>query len=74
MANEAVSLVLFGTFLIIAGLMLLALKNKGKVEGGALIMIGPLPIVLGSSPRVVKALIILGVALFLIIILLAMVV
>ncbi|MCQ5374287.1 MAG: DUF131 domain-containing protein [Candidatus Methanomethylicia archaeon] len=74
MANEAVSLVLFGTFLIIAGLMLLALKNKGKVEGGALIMIGPIPIVLGSSPRVVKALIILGVALFLIIILLAMVV
>jgi uncharacterized membrane protein len=73
MANEAVSLVLFGTFLIIAGLMLLALKNKGKVEGGALIMIGPIPIVLGSSPRVVKALIILGVALFLII-LLAMVV
>jgi uncharacterized membrane protein len=69
-----VSLVLFGTFLIIAGLMLLALKNKGKVEGGALIMIGPIPIVLGSSPRVVKALIILGVALFLIIILLAMVV
>ncbi|MCQ5362000.1 MAG: DUF131 domain-containing protein [Candidatus Methanomethylicia archaeon] len=68
------SLVLFGTFLIIAGLMLLALKNKGKVEGGALIMIGPIPIVLGSSPRVVKALIILGVALFLIIILLAMVV
>ncbi len=73
MANEAVSLVLFGTFLIIAGLMLLALKNKGKVEGGALIMIGPIPIVLGSSPRVIKALIILGVALFLII-LLAMVV
>ncbi|MBC7112790.1 MAG: DUF131 domain-containing protein [Candidatus Methanomethyliales bacterium] len=73
MANEVVPLVLFGTFLIIAGLMLLALKNKEKVEGGALIMIGPIPIVIGSSPRIVKALIILGVALFLII-LLAMVV
>ncbi|MEM2126133.1 MAG: DUF131 domain-containing protein [Candidatus Methanosuratincola sp.] len=66
MANEAISLVLFGTFLIIAGLMLLALRNKEKVEGGALIMIGPIPIVLGSSARVVKALIILGVAIFLI--------
>ncbi|MEM2001529.1 MAG: DUF131 domain-containing protein [Candidatus Methanomethylicaceae archaeon] len=66
MANEAISLVLFGTFLIIAGLMLLALRNKEKVEGGALIMIGPIPIVLGSSVRVVKALIILGVAIFLI--------
>ncbi len=73
MANEVVHIVLFGTFLIIAGLMLLALKNKEKVEGGALIMIGPIPIVIGSSPRIVKALIILGVALFLII-LLAMVV
>lgn len=66
MANEAISLVLFGTFLIIAGLMLLALRNKEKVEGGALIMIGPIPIVLGSSVRVVKALIILGFAIFLI--------
>ncbi|MDH5810863.1 MAG: DUF131 domain-containing protein [Candidatus Methanomethylicaceae archaeon] len=66
MANEAISLVLFGTFLIIAGLMLLALRNKEKVEGGALIMIGPIPIVLGSSARVVKALIILGFAIFLI--------
>ncbi|MEM4233933.1 MAG: DUF131 domain-containing protein [Candidatus Methanomethylicaceae archaeon] len=46
--------------------MLLALRNKEKVEGGALIMIGPIPIVLGSSVRVVKALIILGVAIFLI--------
>ncbi|MEM4405427.1 MAG: DUF131 domain-containing protein [Candidatus Methanomethylicaceae archaeon] len=66
MANEAISLVLFGTFLIIAGLMLLALRNKEKVEGGALIMIGPIPVVLGSSARVVKALIILGVAILLI--------
>ncbi|MGC8936047.1 MAG: TIGR00304 family membrane protein [Candidatus Methanomethylicaceae archaeon] len=69
MANDAIAFIFFGVFLIIAGLMLLALKNKGKVEGGALIMVGPFPIVLGSSVRIVKALIILGIALFFIIML-----
>jgi len=65
MATEAISLVLLGTSLIIAGLMLLSLRKKGKVEGGALIMIGPIPIVVGSNARIVKALIILGVAILL---------
>lgn len=69
MANDAITLIFFGVFLIIAGLMLLALRNKGKVEGGVLIMIGPFPIVLGSNVRIVKVLIILGITLFLIIML-----
>ena len=66
MANEPKLLVFLGVLLIIAGLMLLVLRNKGKVEGGALIMIGPIPIVLGSSARIVRALIIVGIAVFLI--------
>ncbi|MCX8182068.1 MAG: DUF131 domain-containing protein [Candidatus Methanomethyliaceae archaeon] len=66
MASDVIPFILFGTFLIIAGLMLITLRKKEKVEGGALIMIGPIPIVIGSSARIVKVLIILGIALFLI--------
>ncbi|MGQ9759420.1 MAG: TIGR00304 family membrane protein [Candidatus Methanomethylicaceae archaeon] len=65
MSPDALSLIFVGTFLIIAGLMLLMLRKKGNVEGGALIMIGPFPIVLGSSTRIVKALIIIAVAIIL---------
>lgn len=62
-------LIFVGTFLIISGLMLFVLKLKHNVEGGALIMIGPIPIVIGSSTRIVKALIIIAIAITLAILL-----
>ncbi len=67
MGPDTIPLIFLGTFLIFVGLMLLVLRNKGKVEGGALIMIGPIPIVLGSSTRIIKFLILLAVVLVLII-------
>jgi len=66
MVYDSLTLVYLGIFLVIVGLMLLVLKNKGKVEGGGLIMIGPIPIVIGTSVKIVKLLLILGVIIFLI--------
>jgi len=66
MVYDSLALVYLGIFLVIVGLMLLVLKNKGKVECGGLIMIGPIPIVIGTSVKIVKLLLILGVIIFLI--------
>jgi uncharacterized membrane protein len=66
MAYDPLAMIYLGIFLVTVGLMLLVLKNKGKVEGGGLIMIGPIPIVIGTSVKIVKLLLILGVIIFLI--------
>jgi len=39
--------------------------ESGKTEGGVVILIGPLPIVIGSNPKVVKELVVIAVLLFL---------
>ena len=66
MGYDPLALIFFGIFLIIVGLMLLALKSKGRVEGGALIMIGPIPIAIGTSTKIIKLLLLIGVIIFLI--------
>ncbi len=61
------ALVLLGASLIIAGMMLLILgRRPSEVEGGGIIMIGPIPIVFGTSKKIVRTLIIVGTALFII--------
>jgi len=40
-------------------------RESGKTEGGVVILIGPLPIVIGSNPKVVKELVVIAVLLFL---------
>jgi uncharacterized membrane protein len=66
MVYNTFALIFFGIFLIIVGLMLLALKNKGKVEGGVLVMIGPIPIAIGTSTKIIKILLLIGIIIFLI--------
>jgi uncharacterized membrane protein len=66
MGYDPLALIFFGIFLIIVGLMLLALKSKGRVEGGALVMIGPIPIAIGTSTKIIKLLLLIGVIIFLI--------
>lgn len=39
-------------------------RGGGKVEGGGVIIIGPVPIVFGTSERIAKTLILLATALF----------
>ncbi|MBC7121279.1 MAG: DUF131 domain-containing protein [Candidatus Methanosuratus sp.] len=52
-------LLLVGGFLIVLGLALL-IRTEGKKEGGVLIMIGPFPVAVGTSGRVLKALLLIA--------------
>ncbi len=44
-------LILLGVFLVFAGVMLQALRGEGRVEGGGVVVIGPIPILFGTSER-----------------------
>ena len=55
-------MVIIGMVLVVAGILLSAWR-EGRVEGGAVIVIGPIPIVIGSSPGIAKTLLLLGLAL-----------
>lgn len=52
---------------VFIGILLLILSstgdNRGKIEGGGIVIIGPLPIVIGTSERVSKVLLILAITL-----------
>ncbi len=55
-----------------AGMMLLVLgRRPSEAEGGGIIMIGPIPIVFGTSKKIVRMLIIVGAALFIVLLLFA---
>jgi len=63
-----VLVLLLGIVLVVIGftiLLLEALRNRenGKVEGGMVVVIGPLPIVIGSSERVSIILLVLAIVL-----------
>ena len=49
----------------VAGLLLLfkALREKGRVRGGGVVMIGPFPIVFGTDKESVKIVLLLSIAL-----------
>ncbi len=65
------TLILAGAVLVFAGLILAFLAlllpsfRHGKVgsQGGAVIIIGPFPIVFGSNPQITRALIVLAILL-----------
>ncbi len=68
MSTLALALVLFalGFALAVAGMLLIALstlRGTRRLEGGAVLVIGPLPIAIGTSERVTRALLILAIAL-----------
>jgi uncharacterized protein (TIGR00304 family) len=52
---ELVGLVLIsiGIFAIVVGLLILAFSKSTKVESGGVVLVGPLPIIFGSSERIV---------------------
>jgi uncharacterized membrane protein len=68
MSALAVALALFalGFTLVAAGVLLIALsalRRGRKLEGGAVLVIGPLPIAIGTSERITRALLALAIAL-----------
>ncbi|MEM4411254.1 MAG: DUF131 domain-containing protein [Thermofilum sp.] len=71
LAGLALLLLVAGFAAILVGILLFALsalrgEEGSRVEGGAVLVVGPLPIVFGTSERVAKALLVLAIALTLI--------
>ena len=56
-------LMILGIVVVVGGALLIILQSGGKVSGGALIMIGPFPIIIGSDSTIVTVLIVVAVAL-----------
>lgn len=69
METVAIVLSLFTAafILILAGVLLLILstlkaaRNTGRVEGGAVLIIGPVPLVIGTSEKVTRSLVAIAV-------------
>jgi len=62
----ALALLALGFALAVAGALLIALsalRGARKLEGGAVLVIGPLPVAIGTSERVTRVLLILAIAL-----------
>jgi uncharacterized membrane protein len=59
------ALIVGGIVLVLAGFLLPLLLGKegARVEGGAVILVGPVPIVVASSPSVARLLMLLGIVL-----------
>ncbi len=55
--------IIIGVALLLIGIIFLALRGSGKTEYGGVIVIGPLPIVFGSSSDAVKIAVIGAIAL-----------
>ncbi|MEM3637290.1 MAG: DUF131 domain-containing protein [Conexivisphaerales archaeon] len=60
-------LILAGLALIIAGFILLFIQQSGSnVKGGAILMIGPIPVIAGNDRRLLVVLMFLAITLMLI--------
>ncbi|WP_297471149.1 DUF131 domain-containing protein [Thermococcus sp.] len=47
--GAGIALILIGFLLVFIGTLISAFSGEGNVEGGGVIMIGPIPIVFGTS-------------------------
>lgn len=68
----SVVLVVVGVLLVFIGALVSAMKSsrergEKRIEGGGVLIIGPVPIVLASSERIAKVLLILAIALTLVV-------
>lgn len=65
MSSLPLKLFLFGLFLMFAGVIVLVvsalLGGDGTVSGGAIIFVGPIPIVLGAGPHAFLAVVVAAV-------------
>ncbi len=53
-------LVLVGIVLIVAGILAASSQGEGRVEGGGVVVIGPIPIIFGTSDRAALAAAVIG--------------
>ena len=59
-------LLLLGVLLVFAGTLLSAIKGGAKVEGGGVLVVGPVPVIFGSSTKMAIIAGLLGLALMLV--------
>ncbi len=59
-------LAVIGVVLLFSGVFLSAIQNSSSGEFGGLVLIGPVPIVFGSSPQVTTTMMYVGLFVFLI--------
>ena len=59
-------LIFAGIMMVVIGILVLALSStgEGNVEGGAVVVIGPIPIVWGSNKTIAAGLLLLAAAVF----------
>jgi uncharacterized protein (TIGR00304 family) len=61
-----IALILIGVLVIIVAIVLISVrgtKGEGRVRGGGVIMIGPIPIIFGTDKKSLKTVVLLSVAL-----------
>jgi len=67
-------LILVGSVILLVAAFLLvlrALREKGRVRGGGLVMIGPFPVIFGTDKESVKVLLLLSIALVVLVLILS---
>jgi uncharacterized protein (TIGR00304 family) len=69
LASVGFALILAGVAVIVAGTLLSSKGGERKVEGGAVVLVGPIPIVFGSDARWASVAIVLAIVLIVIILL-----
>ena len=57
-----IALIFFGVLIIVVAVLLLSISGakKGKVKGGGVIMIGPIPIIFGTDLKSLKTVLLLS--------------
>ncbi len=65
----AVLLVLIGIILVFIGILRESTREESEVEAGGVVIIGPIPIVVGSNQRIAKSLLVLAIVLTVILVL-----
>jgi uncharacterized protein (TIGR00304 family) len=63
-----IALIILGILIVMIGMILTILKGRGGVEGGGIVLIGPIPIIIGTSSRIIKAMLILAIIMMMFII------
>jgi uncharacterized protein (TIGR00304 family) len=64
---------MLGILIMVIGMILTILRgNGGEVEGGGVVLIGPIPIVIGTSSRIIKVMLIVTIIMMVFIIALMM--
>ncbi len=69
--SAGIVLIIVGVFIIIFAILLIssrpAGKSKGRVRGGGVIMIGPIPVIFGTDKKSLKTVILLAILLMIIV-------